>query len=80
MSDQQDAAHVAIGELIQRIDPGVMMTRFVLVAEVIDNDGGRSVWSVEAPGSTSWDVLGLLEYAKAAESVSVWTAGDDDDD
>lgn len=75
MSDVQDAAHIAIAELLQRIDPGVMVTGFVLTAEVIGSDGGHSVWTLTASDATVWSTLGLLRYAEACEVACI---GDDE--
>lgn len=57
--------HVA--ELIQSLDPGSMVTKFIVVAEVIGTDGEQAVWVDTSEGSTTWDVLGLLSYAKVLQ-------------
>lgn len=41
-----------------------MVTKFVLVAELIDGDGLRAIWSSASPGITSWDEAGLITYAQ----------------
>lgn len=42
---------------------GGMVLRWVVVAEVIDNDGTESLRVHGSDGIASWTRLGLLEYA-----------------
>ena len=42
---------------------GGMVLRWVIVAEVIDNDGTESLRVHGSDGIASWTRLGLLEYA-----------------
>jgi hypothetical protein len=65
--DRNQAAHAAVSDLVQQIDPGAMVTRFVLLAEVIDAENDRALWSFVAPRATKWDTLGLLEFARVLE-------------
>lgn len=63
----QAAALEAVADLVQRIDAGAMLQRFVLVAEVIDADSVRATWCLVPPGATVPDTLGLLAYADLVE-------------
>lgn len=63
---------------------GEIPTRVVVVAEVIDADGGRSLWVSYDDNSPAWEVLGLLEFAaareraRAAESAFIAREGTDE--
>jgi len=66
MSDTLDATgHIA--EIIEGLDPGALVTRFVVIAEVIDAEGERAIWTDTSDGSTRWDTYGLLTYALEEE-------------
>lgn len=73
MSSSEETAQAAVAELVQQIDPGCMVTRFIVLAEIIDADSDRAVWSFVAPDATKWDTLGLLEFARMRE----WNDQDD---
>ena len=62
----QSENHVA--DLIHQLDPGSMVTKFIVIAEVIDTDGDQAVWVDTSDGSSTWDILGLLAYAKALQT------------
>ena len=49
-----------VGEIIENLDPGAFVTRFVLIAEVISEDGRRGVWTSTHDDATRWDLYGLL--------------------
>lgn len=57
----------AVGTLIMSIDPGAMVQRFVLLAEVVDADGERALWTLTAPDAKPWDTLGLMVYGQQLE-------------
>jgi hypothetical protein len=65
--DRQQAGYAAVSDLIQQLDPGAMVTRYILLAEVIDADSERAVWAFTAPDATKWDSLGLLEFGRLRE-------------
>lgn len=69
-----------IGQLIEGLDPGAFVTRFVLVAEAIAPDGVRTLWTETHDGATSWDTLGLLTYATQAEQAEVALAIETDEE
>jgi hypothetical protein len=72
--DRQRAALTAVSDLVQQLDPGAMVTRFVVLAEVIDADNDRALWSFTAPDATKWDSMGLLQFALRRE----WNDADED--
>ena len=70
MSDEEERQQFAldaVADLIQQIDPGSMVTRFVLVAEVVDGANERCCWVLTPPGSLPWDTLGLCSWASVIE-------------
>lgn len=52
-----------VSQIIEGLDSGAMVTRFVVVAEVMDSDGKRGVWVEHGDTCMAWDYLGLLTYA-----------------
>ncbi len=73
-----EAAHEAVAVMVASLDEGAMVTRFVVLAEVIGSDD-RAVWMATADGQTTWDSLGLLGYATAIEHANV-AAGEAEDE
>lgn len=67
----QHQAHDALADLIREIDPGAMLTRWVLLLEVVDDQGERALWTIAAPDQKAWDTLGLLDYARAVETSAI---------
>lgn len=60
----------AVADLIAKVDPGAMATKFVLLAEVIDAEGDRCLWVCAREGQKPWDSLGLLQYGIALEQAA----------
>jgi len=55
-----------ISEIVDITHPGGMITRFFLITEVIEPESGhRIVTLLNNDGATTWDDLGLLEFALA---------------
>ena len=52
---------------------GGMVTRWVLVAEVIDTDGSDSLRITSSPGMSQWDRLGMHTFA--AGRIQDWVDG-----
>lgn len=78
--DADDRALDAVASLIQELQPGSMVQRFVLIVETIADDG-RWLSTFTAPDQKRWDSLGMLSYATAIESnVSLAPGRDDDGD
>lgn len=65
-TDDPDTADL-IGQIIEGLDPGAFVTRFVVLAEVIGADGDRGLWSQTHDGATRWDTYGLLKDAMETE-------------
>lgn len=72
----QEAGLDAMQHLLNTIDPTAVVTRFVILAEVVDEEHGRCVWAIRAPDQRAWDTLGLLDFARSLE----YAAADKDDD
>ena len=77
MSGDNDAI---VGQLIETMDPGAFVTKYVLVAEVIDSEGKRGVWSDTHDEATRWDTYGLLMEALTAEQAKQALDSQDDDE
>jgi hypothetical protein len=50
---------------------GEMVTRWVALVEVIDEDGVRALWALAPDDAKAWDTLGMLDYPRAVEYGSV---------
>lgn len=53
------------------LDDGEMILRWVAVAEVIDKDGEKGLYTMTSPDLKAWESLGLLQFALAVETGSV---------
>ena len=77
-----DDATSLVAQLIEGLDPGAFVTRFVLVAEVIDSQGDRGMW-METQDAARWDIYALLTWAleeeRANHQLSTLLADDEDD-
>jgi hypothetical protein len=60
-----------ISLFVEGLEPGAMVTKYVIVAEGIDPSGNRANYTATHTDATSWDVMGLLEYARAREQGAV---------
>ena len=56
----------AIAQALDQALPG-MVTRWVCVTEVIEEDGQRALWSVGPDDAQPWDRLGLMGFAMQLE-------------
>lgn len=65
-----ERAHEKVTELVRGENPTAMLTRFVVVAEVID-DEDRHMYCYVAPDQRAWDTLGLLQFADALERTAI---------
>lgn len=68
--DLQETAADLIADLFHRVGE-LTAGRWIILAEVITNDGDRALWQLAPPEQKAWDTLGLLEHAKLIE----YTAG-----
>lgn len=62
-----DIAQDSVADLVRQLDPGAMVTRYVMLIEVVDAESDRGVWHFTAPGASAWDTLGLLDYGRMQE-------------
>ena len=65
-----------VAELVQEVQPGSMVQRFVLMVETIDNED-RWISAFTAPDQKAWDTLGLLQYGLSYEQAAFGGGGDD---
>lgn len=76
-----NAAEDLVAEFIQKEEPGAMVTKFVLLVEVIDSEGNRCIIPATDKNSTTWDILGMLHYGiLKEEGQTIIEEMDDDDD
>ena len=68
-----------VGELMQEIQPGSMVQKFVLMVETIDGDD-RWLSSFTAPSQKAWDTMGLLQYGITFEGNFQSLSGESDDE
>lgn len=54
-------------QVVQQLDPDGLVTKFVVIAEVIKPDGERHFWRQVPEGQPTWDTIGLLQYALELE-------------
>lgn len=76
----RDASTEALGNVFRALPEPVMVNRFVILAEVLDNDGERRLWQITSDGMKTWETLGILACATAEESQMYVNAPGDDDD
>jgi hypothetical protein len=56
----------AIRQVLARHETS-MVTRWCAVIEVANVEGPRGLWCLTPDGTSAWDTLGMLEYAKTLE-------------
>lgn len=67
-SELQADLHAAISKAINDHEEGAAyLTRFVVLAEIVDAEGDRVLVQVAADGMMRWDTLGLLDHARSVE-------------
>jgi hypothetical protein len=67
-AELQANLHAAIQEAVRsHQQEACYLTRFVVLAEIVDAEGKRVVTQVAADGMMAWDTLGLLDLARATE-------------
>lgn len=69
--ERQQLALNAVADLIHEVEPGSMVTRFVLIAEVVDPANERACWLLVPPDSRPWDVAGLCHFAISATALEI---------
>lgn len=68
--DLQRAVGDAVSTALQTVENG-LLTRWVLLAESIDAEGGRGLWLVAPEDACAWDSIGMLTYALHMEQARV---------
>lgn len=69
--------HAAVSKAISDHEQSASyLTRFVVVAEIVDSNGERALLQVAADGMMRWDTLGLLDHARSVE----WAASNAESD
>lgn len=68
----------AISEVLRKHGEA-MVTKFVVIAEAMDNDGTRALWTISPLECKPWEVLGMLEFGKALEYSQPRASNDEDD-
>lgn len=74
MSDEIDRVRSAIAT---ELDGSSMVTRFVLVAETIDDDGSAAI-SFMSDCDLAWQTLGLLHHGLAVTKATRYEEDDDE--
>lgn len=67
-----------ISRVVHRLEPGALVARYLLVAEVIvPEDGSTAVWITGSKGLERWDTYGLLTEALTNEKIKHQQAEED---
>lgn len=81
MADEEEdleAIREGIKQGLATAMPGMMVNRWIVLVETIEQNGDRSVWMQSADDMKIWECLGMLEYAKLAEMAAEVNRDDDD--
>lgn len=70
----------ALSDMFAKHYPGTVMTKFVVIAEVIESDGGQSVWMSNGESMGGWDILGFLHFALLTVKDKIRGIDGDDED
>lgn len=62
-TETQDELVTVISDVLSR-RRNAMVTKFVVIAELIGDDGLRAIWTSASPGITSWDEKALIGFAQ----------------
>lgn len=80
MSDDHELAPIrsrvesAMADAFRESDE--MVTRWVVLVEVIDTNGERGLWTLAPDDATAWDTLGMLTYATQLEQAALGNLDD----
>ena len=77
MSDFEFDYDVIRNAIAESTEQGALVTKYTLVATVIDEDGTESIQTI-SDCDHSWQVLGMLHHALLVTAASRY--GDDEDD
>lgn len=80
MSDTYDEHQAALGAAIGAVTGRPMVTHYVVVAAVIDQDGEPETHTITSPGLPLWMAHGLLSYEAAATTPQpAWADTEEDE-
>lgn len=57
----------AVSDIVAELQPGSMVQRFVVIVETICEHGKKNLSGYFAPDQTTWETMGLLDYAISFE-------------
>lgn len=75
----RDQVERAISTALQGVEQSIL-TKFVVIAETVDGDGQRGLWSMAGGDAMSWDTKGMLSEALDRERAATFAALLRDDD
>lgn len=76
-SEYSDEEYAELNAAINKSASGPIVTKWVLIMEIIDNDGDRSMESRNSLECAPWDELGLLAHRTAYVKAGIDRAEDD---
>jgi hypothetical protein len=71
--------HNAVADVLAHHETS-MVTKWIILVEVVDEAGDRGMWTFTSPGATAWDSLGMLTYATQMEQAQHGRSRGADDD
>jgi hypothetical protein len=54
--------HGAISKIVSDAEGAAMVTKWICLAEVIDEQGDKSLWSLGSHELSMWDRIGMVEF------------------
>ena len=78
MSEAQDLQRSML-DVVSELT-GQVVSRFVAVVEVLEEDGTRALITINSEDATMWDSIGMLTFAARTLGMGDDCYGDDDDD
>ena len=74
------AEHIdTIERAITEVTDAPMVTRWLIIAEAVADDGQPYLHYVTSPGLPPWQTVGMLTYAtRTCDPQPAWTADEDD--
>lgn len=67
----EDVVEDLVAHILEYVDSGAMVTKFIVLIEGIDSEGTRSVYMSTNEEAKIWDNLGLLNYGIAQEQEGI---------
>lgn len=67
--DMRRAIGDALADVMAR--DGAMLTRWVVLADVIEANGERALWALCPSEQKAWDTLGMLRFADHQEAAGL---------